>query len=194
MLILVAMLALAGPWHQDAVPADSLEQATFGAGCFWCVEAVFERLDGVTDVVAGYAGGTVLNPTGKQVNEGKSGHAEVAQITFDPKKISFDRLLDVFWLAHDPTTADRQGGDVGPQYRSVIFYHNEAQRAAAEESRKKAQAHFNTTIVTAIEPLKAFYKASDYHQDFYNKNPDAPYCKFVISPKLEQLHLKTKGE
>lgn len=173
MLILVAMLALAGPWHQDAVPADSLEQATFGAGCFWCVEAVFERLDGVTDVVAGYAGGTVLNPTGKQVNEGKSGHAEVAQITFDPKKISFDRLLDVFWLAHDPTTADRQG---------------------AEESRKKAQAHFNSTIVTAIEPLKAFYKASDYHQDFYNKNPDAPYCKFVISPKLEQLHLKTKGE
>ncbi len=194
MLILVAMLALAGPWHQDAVPADSLEQATFGAGCFWCVEAVFERLDGVTDVVAGYAGGTVPNPTGKQVNEGKSGHAEVAQITFDPKKISFDRLLDVFWLAHDPTTADRQGGDVGPQYRSVIFYHNEAQRAAAEESRKKAQAHFNSTIVTAIEPLKAFYKASDYHQDFYNKNPDAPYCKFVISPKLEQLHLKTKGE
>lgn len=129
MLILAALLTLAGPGPQDGATPDSLEQATLGAGCFWCVEAVFERLDGVTDVVAGYAGGTLPNPTGRQVNEGTTGHAEVAQITFDPKNISYEKLLEVFWLAHDPTTVDRQGGDVGAQYRSVIFYHNEAQKA-----------------------------------------------------------------
>ena len=194
MLILAAMLMLSGPARQDGTPADSPEQATLGAGCFWCVEAVFERLEGVTDVVAGYAGGTVPNPTGRQVNEGNTGHAQVARITFDPKQISFEKVLDVFWLAHDPTTADRQGGDIGPQYRSVIFYQTGAQKSAAEKSLKAAQAHFNNPIVTKIEPLTAFYRATDYHQDFYNRNPDAPYCKFVISPKLDQLNLKSKAQ
>jgi len=167
-----------------------LEKATFGAGCFWCVEAVFERLPGVQSVVAGYAGGTTPNPTYEQVCTDTTGHAEVAQITFDPSKISYEKLLEVFWKAHDPTTLNRQGSDVGTQYRSVIFYHDEKQKIAAEKSKQEAQKSFSDQIVTEIKPLTAFYKAENYHQDYFNKNPNAPYCRLVIKPKLEKLHLK----
>ncbi|MEW6512169.1 MAG: peptide-methionine (S)-S-oxide reductase MsrA [Bacteroidota bacterium] len=169
---------------------EGTEKATLGAGCFWCVEAVFERLDGVTSVVAGYAGGAVPNPTYEAVCTGNTGHAEVAQITFDPKKISYEKILRVFWEAHDPTTMNRQGADVGTQYRSVIFYNDERQRAVAERSLKDAQKNVGSPIVTAIEPLKAFYKAENYHQDYYRNNPNAPYCRFVIKPKLDKLKLK----
>lgn len=166
------------------------EMATFGAGCFWCVEAVFERLPGVQSVVAGYAGGTTKNPTYKEVSAGTTGHAEVAQIAFDPSVISYERLLGMFWKSHDPTTLNRQGADVGTQYRSAIFYHDEAQRKAAEMSLKEAQKDFDDPIVTQIEPLKDFYVAENYHQDYYNNNPNAPYCTFVIRPKLKKLKLE----
>ncbi len=166
---------------------SDLQQATFGAGCFWCTEAVFERLDGVHSVVAGYAGGTTVNPTYKEVCSGTTGHAEVAQITFDPAKISYEELLNVFWHAHDPTTLNRQGADEGTQYRSVIFYYDEKQKAAAEKSKADVQANFAKPIVTYIEPLKQFYTAENYHQDYYKNNPQAPYCTFVIRPKLEKL-------
>jgi peptide-methionine (S)-S-oxide reductase len=167
-----------------------LEEATLGAGCFWCVEAVFEELDGVTSVVAGYAGGKTKNPSYEQVCSGTTGHAEVARITFDPRTITFAEILDVFWAAHDPTTLNRQGADVGDQYRSVIFYHDAAQKSAAEESRVKAGKWFSSPIVTQVEPLTEFYRAEDYHQDYFRNNPRAPYCMFVIKPKLEKLRLK----
>ena len=166
------------------------EKATLGGGCFWCIEAVFERLDGVQSVVAGYAGGSKLNPTYKEVCAGTTGHAEVAQITYDPSKISYKQLLDVFWEAHDPTTLNRQGADVGTQYRSVIFYQNEQQKQIAEKSKAEARKDFKSAMVTEIKPLSIFYEAENYHQDYYNNNPNAPYCTFVIRPKLEKLKLK----
>ena len=166
------------------------EEATFGAGCFWCVEAVFERLEGVESVVAGYAGGSVPHPSYEAVCTGKTGHAEVARITYDPSKISYAKLLEVFWKAHDPTTLNRQGADTGPQYRSVIFYHDDRQRTAAEQSKSQAQTQFADPIVTAIEPLKNYYQAEDYHQDYYRNHQNAPYCIFVIAPKLKKLHLE----
>ena len=169
---------------------NHVEKATLGAGCFWCVEAVFERLEGVTSVVAGYAGGTRPNPTYEQVCTGVSGHAEVAQITFDPSKITYERLLEVFWEAHDPTTHNRQGNDVGNQYRSVIFYDSEKQKALAETSKKAAQKNFKDPIVTEIAPLTKFYAAEQNHQDYYRNNSNAPYCRFVIQPKLKKLHLE----
>ncbi len=172
-----------------------LEKATFGAGCFWCVEAIFERLKGVQSVVAGYAGGATPNPTYEQVCSGKTNHAEVAQITYDADKISYEDLLNIFWESHDPTTHNRQGADIGTQYRSVIFYHNEAQKDLAESSKRVAQAKFSHPIVTGIEPLDRFYEAENYHQDYYRNNPHAPYCTFVIRPKLQKLEkiLSTKG-
>jgi peptide-methionine (S)-S-oxide reductase len=166
---------------------NTLELATFGGGCFWCIEAIFQRLDGVKSVTSGYAGGTQENPTYDEVCTGHTGHAEVIQIAYDPTKISYERLLEVFWLAHDPTTLNRQGADVGTQYRSAIFYHNERQKVAAEKSKREVAAHFKNPIVTQIAPLKAFYKAEGYHQSYYNKNPNAPYCAFVIRPKLDKL-------
>lgn len=166
------------------------EKATFGAGCFWCVEAVFERLPGVQSVVAGYAGGSKANPTYEEVCSGRTGHAEVAQMTYDPAAISYERLLDVLWRAHDPTTMNRQGADVGTQYRSAIFTHNEAQRVAAEASKKKAQKDFDGPIVTEIQPLDKFYEAENYHQDYFRNNPNAPYCTFVIKPKLKKLGME----
>lgn len=167
-----------------------LEKATFGAGCFWCVEAVFERLEGVQAVVAGYAGGTKPNTTYKEVCTGKTGHAEVARVTFDPATISYERLLEVFWDAHDPTTLDRQGADVGTQYRSVIFYHDEKQKVAAKKSKREAQKAFDDQIVTEIKPLTNFSEAENYHQDYFQNNPNAPYCVFVIKPKLEKMKSK----
>jgi len=175
---------------QEGGKAVHMEKATFGAGCFWCVEAVFERLNGVQSVVAGYAGGTKANPTYEEVCTGATGHAEVAQITYDPTKISFEKLLEVFWEAHDPTTLNRQGADVGTQYRSVIFCHDEKQKAAAEKSKAAAQKDFDPPIVTQIEPLKQFYPAENYHQDYYKNHANAPYCVFVIKPKLKKLKLE----
>lgn len=169
---------------------NQLGKATFGAGCFWCVEAVFERLEGVKSVEAGYAGGTKVNPTYEEVCTGKTGHAEVAQITFDPSKIGYEQLLEWFWKSHDPTTMDRQGADVGTQYRSVIFYTDENQKTVAEKSKREAQKLFDDTIVTEIQPLKDFYRAENYHQDYYNNNRNAPYCSFVILPKLKKLKLE----
>ncbi|MFQ5827783.1 MAG: peptide-methionine (S)-S-oxide reductase MsrA [Candidatus Methylomirabilia bacterium] len=166
---------------------NQLEETTFGAGCFWCVEAVFERLGGIQSVVAGYAGGTKPNPTYQEVCSGTTGHAEVAQITFDRSKISFERLLGVFWEAHDPTTLNQQGADVGTQYRSVIFYHDEKQKKAAETSKVEAAKKFRDPIVTEIQPLTQFYEAEDYHQDYFWNNPSAPYCVVAIRPKLDKL-------
>jgi len=166
------------------------EKATLGAGCFWCVEAVFERIPGVQSVVAGYAGGSKPNPTYEEVCNGNTGHAEVAQITFDPSIVSFQKILEVYWKAHDPTTMNRQGADVGTQYRSVVFYDGEKQKLAAERSKKEAQRYFEDPIVTEVQPLKEFYKAENYHQDYYKNNPNAPYCTFVIRPKLKKLKLE----
>lgn len=169
---------------------EGLEKATLGAGCFWCVEAVFERLDGVQSVMSGYAGGTKPNPTYEEVCSGETGHAEVAQITFDPGKISYERILDVFWKSHDPTTLNRQGADRGTQYRSAIFCHDERQKAIAEKSKLTAQKLFSDAIVTEIQLLTKFYAAENYHQDYFRNNPDAPYCRLVIAPKLNKLKLK----
>ena len=166
-----------------------LEKATFGAGCFWCTEAVFQRLKGVKSVISGYAGGNKSNPTSDEVYSGDTGHAEVAQITFDPNEISFEKLLEYFWQSHDPTSLNRQGADVGTQYRSVIFYHNDVQRKIAEKSKAEVQKVLKKTVVTAIEPLNAFYEAEDYHHNYYNNNRNAPYCTFVILPKLKKLKL-----
>jgi len=187
LLMIIVTLAYA---PQERGKAVHMEQATFGAGCFWCVEAVFERLDGVVSVVSGYAGGTKSNPTYEEVCTGNTGHAEVAQITFDPAKISYERLLRVFWESHDPTTLNRQGADAGTQYRSVVFYHDERQKLAAERSKAEAQKEFEDPIVTAIEPLRQFYAAENYHQDYYNNHQNAPYCIFVIKPKLKKLKLQ----
>jgi len=186
-VVLALFLILLGGGKKGSGSMDGLERATLGGGCFWCVEAVYEQLSGVKSVVAGYAGGTVPNPTYEQVCSGRTGHAEVAQITFDPKVISFDKILQVFWEAHDPTTLNRQGADVGEQYRSVIFYEGEAQKETAERSLKSAQKDFKDPIVTKIEPLKTFYEAENYHQEYYKHNSNAPYCRFVIKPKLEKL-------
>ena len=163
------------------------ERATLGGGCFWCVEAVFERLDGVKTVISGYAGGHKENPTYEEICSGTTGHAEVVQMEFDPRVISFEQLLEVFWEAHDPTTINRQGADVGTQYRSVIFSHDEAQRVAAENSKTQATARFDRLIVTVIEPLSKFFPAEKYHQDYFRLNANQPYCRAVIWPKLEKL-------
>lgn len=184
----VCLLSTNAAAQKDEAPR--LEKATLAAGCFWCVEAVFERLEGVQSVVAGFAGGTEPNPTGKQVSSGKTGHAEVVQITYDPAKINFNKLLEVFWKAHDPTTLNRQGADVGPQYRSAIFYDGDEQKRAAERSKEEAQEMFADPIVTEIVELDEFYKAGDYHQDYYKNNPNAPYCLMVIKPKLKKLKLE----
>jgi len=166
------------------------EIATFGGGCFWCIEAVYLRLPGVLSVTSGYADGHTENPTYKQICTGTTGHAEVTQITFDPAKITFDRLLEVFWQAHDPTTLNRQGGDVGTQYRSIILFHDERQRLVAEQSKRAAQSHFSSPIVTAIVPLKKFYPAEDYHQGYFDAHGEEPYCQLVIRPKVEKLEHK----
>ncbi len=165
------------------------DTATFGSGCFWCTEAIFQQLKGVLKVESGYSGGARPNPTYEQVSSGATGHAEVTQITFDPSVISFDELLEVFWKTHDPTTLNRQGADVGTQYRSVIFYHNENQKQIAESYKIKldASGSWDKPIVTEISAYSAFYKAEDYHQNYYNNNKRAPYCTFVIGPKLEKF-------
>ncbi|MEE2910213.1 MAG: peptide-methionine (S)-S-oxide reductase MsrA [Candidatus Poribacteria bacterium] len=168
---------------------ENQDTATLGGGCFWCVEAVFQKLKGVESVVSGYAGGTVLNPTYKDICSGTTGHAEVVQITFDQQKISYTDLLDVFWHTHNPTTLNRQGADVGTQYRSVIFYHDEEQRLKSIQSKKQTEESrlWPDPIITEISPAPTFYPAEDYHQNYYRSNPSQPYCVVVISPKLKKL-------
>ena len=165
------------------------EIATLGGGCFWCVEAVFQRIDGVISVKPGYAGGNVKNPTYKQICTGNTGHAEVAKIEFDPSKITYSQILNVFWQSHDPTTLNRQGNDVGTQYRSVIFFHDESQEEIAKKSKIDADesGFWDNEIVTEITPLNNYYDAEDYHDNYYNENPNQPYCLFVIKPKLDKL-------
>jgi len=169
------------------ISTNKTELATFGGGCFWCMEAVYQRLPGVKSVTSGYAGGHVPSPTYEQVCSDTTGHAEVIQIEFDPAQTSYEKLLQVFWEAHDPTTLNRQGPDVGTQYRSIILYQNEAQKLTAERSRAVAQKDLSRPIVTEIVPLVAFYKAVDYHQNYYRSNSNAPYCRMVIRPKLDKL-------
>jgi len=173
----------------SAGSTNSTEVAILGGGCFWCVEAVYERIDGVQSVVSGYAGGQKANPTYEEVCAGTTGQAEVVQIHFDPEVISYEDILDLFWKVHDPTTLNRQGADVGTQYRSIILYNGEAQAQAAERSEAKAAAYFDDPILTEIVPLSAFYEAEKYHQDYYENNPYAGYCTFVIRPKLQKLGL-----
>ena len=174
----------------DEQPKDGAQLATFGTGCFWCTEAVFQSLKGVYKVESGYSGGKVVNPTYKEVCSGNTGHAEVVQITFDPKVISFAKLMEVFFKTHDPTTLNRQGADVGTQYRSAIFYHNEEQRRFAEEIKEKLNREkaYDSPIVTEITAFSKFYPAEDYHQDYYNINGQSNgYCRMVIQPKLEKF-------
>jgi peptide-methionine (S)-S-oxide reductase len=175
--------------NKRPMPVANLEKATFGSGCFWCTEAVFQRLEGVTMVESGYSGGKIPSPTYEQVCAGTTGHAEVTQITYDPSRVTFDELLQVFWKTHDPTTLNRQGNDVGPQYRSVIFYHTEKQKELAGKYKRELDAAgaWKDPIVTEISPFTGFYKAEDYHQNYYNENRYKPYCMFVIGPKLEKF-------
>ena len=172
-----------------AQTGKEIDTATFGGGCFWCMEAQFQLLKGVVKVESGYSGGSVKNPTYKEVCTGTTGHAEVTQIYFDPAVISYDALLEAFWGAHDPTTLNRQGNDVGTQYRSVIFYHNARQKTLAETYRKKLDASgaFRGPLVTEISPFSAFYKAENYHQDYFEQNGNEPYCQFVIATKVEKF-------
>lgn len=165
----------------------AIEVATLAGGCFWCLEAAFERVNGVAGVVSGYSGGEVENPTYEQVSGGKTGHAEAVKISFDPQIISYAEILDIFWAIHNPTTPNRQGADVGPQYRSVIFYHDGHQKRIAEASMAAASKLWPDPIVTELRPASRFYNAEDYHQDYFRKNPAAAYCQAVINPKLEKL-------
>lgn len=171
-----------------SIPANA-KLATFGSGCFWCTEAIFQNVDGVLKVESGYAGGKVKKPTYKEVCSGLTGHAEVVQLTYDPNEITYDELLEIFWKTHDPTTLNRQGADVGTQYRSVIFYHDDEQKQLANLYKEKLDKSgaFADPIVTEISPSPEFYKAEDYHQNYYNLNGNAPYCTFVIQPKLEKF-------
>jgi peptide-methionine (S)-S-oxide reductase len=174
----------------------STEVATLGGGCFWCTEAVYQELEGVLKVESGYAGGTTPNPTYQQICTGNTGYAEVIQVTYDPAKITYQDILDVFWRTHDPTTLNRQGADRGTQYRSVIFYHNDEQQAIAEQSRTETDQSdlWSDPIVTEISPLDTFYKAEDYHQNYYRNNPAQPYCMVVIAPKMDKFRKTFAGK
>ena len=188
-LILTAMILFSGMTGNDQNDNRNTETAVLGAGCFWCVEAIYERVNGVIHVESGYAGGHVENPTYRQVVSGKTGHAEVALLEYDPNVISYEELLEVFWHTHNPTTLNRQGADVGTQYRSVIFYLNEEQKEIAETSLRKTDNSdlWDDPIVTQIEPLSNYSTAEDYHQNYYENNPNAGYCSVVIAPKVAKF-------
>lgn len=188
MLLLIAIGSLMTETNQ-AQPSSETEMATFGAGCFWCVEAIYQRTTGVIAVESGYAGGHVKNPTYQEVTTGRTGHAEVARVTFDPNQISYEELLEVFWHTHDPTTLNRQGADVGPQYRSAIFYHSEEQKQIAEQSLRKTDESdlWDDPIVTEITELSNYSTAEDYHQNYFNNNSNAGYCSIVIAPKIAKF-------
>ncbi len=191
MAALAALAVAAGgePGIAEWKEKPKMETATLGAGCFWCVEAVFEELKGVKSVEPGYSGGHKEDPTYEEVCTGKTGHAEVARIVFDPGVLSFKDVLEVFWKTHDPTTLNRQGADVGTQYRSVIFYHDDNQKKTAEEMKRRLDESgaFKKPIVTAIEPFVKFYPAENYHRDYFKNNPNAAYCRAVIAPKLDKF-------
>ncbi len=183
----IFLTLIIGCSNKSMSDSTKTELATLGGGCFWCMEAVFQQIPGVISVTSGYSGGFTKNPTYKEVCEGNTGHAEVIQIKFNPEKISYSQILDIFWKAHDPTSLNRQGADIGTQYRSIILYHNDEQRKIAEASRAKASKDFAKPIVTEIMPFTAFYKAEEYHQNFFKNNPEYGYCQAVIKPKLEKL-------
>ncbi|HSU56514.1 MAG TPA: peptide-methionine (S)-S-oxide reductase MsrA [Candidatus Dormibacteraeota bacterium] len=171
---------------------NKTQSAVFGGGCYWCTEAIYQMLPGVKSVTSGFAGGTKENPTYDEVCSGSTGHAEVIRIEYEPQVISYEKLLDAFWDAHDPTTLNRQGNDVGTQYRSIILYSNEAEKKAAEKSKLEAQKRFSKPIVTEIVPLKKFYAAADYHQNYFRTHPNQGYCQAVIRPKVEKFEKKLK--
>jgi len=182
--------------EMDSTQNLNLENATFGGGCFWCTEAIYERVEGVHTVMSGYAGGHVKNPTYKQVCDGTTGHAEVIQIGYDAKVVSYDELLEIFFKTHDPTTLNSQGADVGTQYRSVIFYHNDEQKKKAEyyKAELDKSGAWDNPIVTELSPLTNYYPAEDYHQDYYENNPNQGYCAFVIGPKVEKFEKVFKNK
>lgn len=184
---MIGLIAMLTSVSTDPLPKTEL--ATFGTGCFWCTEAIFQRVKGVVRVESGYSGGHVDNPTYKQVTTGATGHAEVLRIEFDPSIVTFETLLEVFWHTHDPTTLNRQGADVGPQYRSAIFFHNETQKIKALASRHNTEQAklWKDPIVTEISPLINYYAAEDYHQNYFNNNPNAGYCNYVIAPKVKKF-------
>jgi peptide-methionine (S)-S-oxide reductase len=187
---LALFFAHAAPDDKSVPPASGkTETATFGMGCFWCAQALFEKFGGITKTVVGYAGGHTANPTYEDVCTDQTGHAETIQITFDPSKITYAQLLDIFWSVHDPTTLNQQGADEGTQYRSIILYQSQEQKQLAEASKKAEEAKLGKPVTTEIVPLTAFYPAEEYHQDYFKKNPHAPYCLFVIDPKLVKLEL-----
>lgn len=189
-LLLTGLFARANNATTDpSHPTAKLDTATFGTGCFWCTEAIFQQVIGVVQVTSGYSGGYVDNPTYKQVCTGTTGHAECLNIIFDSSIISFDELLSIFWQIHDPTSLNRQGADAGTQYRSVVFYHNDQQKTSTEKYIKalNKEKAFDKAIVTTVEPFRKFFPAEDYHQNYYNDNGDAPYCQLVIQPKVEKF-------
>lgn len=188
-ICIMAIALLIAAINVNAQSKAKTEKATFGMGCFWCTEAIFQQLKGVKKVESGYSGGTVSNPTYEDVSSGQTGHAEVIQVTYDPAVISYKDLLEVFWKMHDATTLNRQGADVGTQYRSVIFYSNADQKSLAEKYKNElnAQNAFGKPVVTQVAPLKNFYKAEDYHQNYYKLNGSQPYCRIVIKPKMDKL-------
>jgi peptide-methionine (S)-S-oxide reductase len=179
--------ALLLPMTSSAAPDVKTESLVLGGGCFWCTEGAFELVPGVKSVVSGYSGGARKNPTYEQVTTGATGHAEVIRIEYDPAQVTLERLLELFWVVHDPTTLNAQGNDRGTQYRSVIYFANEAQKAAAEKSKETAQAKFRDPIVTEISPLGPFYEAETYHQDYYRKNPNEGYCQYVVKSKVDKM-------
>jgi len=182
--------------EERVIPTIKTDTATLATGCFWCTEAIYQRLKGVVKVISGYSGGKVANPTYEEVCTGTTGHAEACQIIYDPSIVTFDELLKVFWKTHDPTTLNRQGNDIGTQYRSVVFYHNEYQKERAEHFKTilDSSGIYNNPIVTAIEPFTNFYSAEDYHQDYFNSHPDQMYCRLVIQPKVEKFEKVFKAE
>jgi peptide-methionine (S)-S-oxide reductase len=175
--------------NSDLQAQDGLETITLGSGCFWCTEAFFAELKGVESAISGYSGGEIKNPSYREICTGRTGHAEVVQVKFDPKVISIDEILEVFWMTHDPTTLNRQGNDVGTQYRSAVFYHSEEQRQKAEfyKNRLDEEGVFSDPIVTEITAFSEFYPAENYHQDYYALNKSQPYCQYVITPKMEKF-------
>lgn len=182
-------LAIAATNNDSVLFSVKTDTVTFGNGCFWCTEAIFQQVDGVLKVESGYSGGHVENPSYKEVCTGTTGHAECLNIIYDPAKVTYDELLEIFWQTHDPTTLDRQGNDEGPQYRSVIFYHNQEQKDVAEKYKAALDKSgaFSGPIVTTFEPFTKFYKAENYHQNYYNENGTQPYCQFVVRPKVEKF-------
>jgi peptide-methionine (S)-S-oxide reductase len=189
-LFTLLLMTTAGLFAEMESKTARTETLVLGGGCFWCTEAAYELVPGVKSVVSGYAGGHVVNPTYKQVCNANTGHAEVVKIEYNPAEVSLSELLDLFWIVHDPTTLNRQGNDEGPQYRSVILYANDAQKAAAEKSKAAAQEKFSRPIVTEIVPLAEFYQAEDYHQDYFRNNPHQGYCQAVIRPKIDKFKKK----